>query len=133
MSLQDTLKNYGGSVSAASRYVGAMGAGAVIFAGVAGMKPEDMKALIESIATAGNALAGLLTALGTVAGVVIGLYGAWKASKAQQVKTVGKTEGVEVHVDAATAPTQVVAVAVDPNAAGVNLAPNNPIVPKGVS
>ena len=122
MALADTLKNYGGSVSAATRYVGAFAGGAAFMLGLSGMSADQIKALMQSIQDAGNGLASLLTALGTLAGVLLGAYGAWKASKGQQAKALTKDGTTELKVTKDATP-QLQALALDTDVKGIKPAP----------
>lgn len=125
MSLQDTLRNYGGSVAAASRYVGTFASGAAMAVGVLGLgaiDPQQVERLFQSFQDLGTAVANALTAVSTIVGIVLGAYGAWKASRTQQVKAVEKIPDVTVLVDvspASRAPAAVQALAADPAVADV--------------
>lgn len=128
MNLTDRLKNYAGSAAAATRYVGTFAGGAAVAVGILGLNAinqQQVDQLFEAFNQLGTAVSGALTALGTIAGVVSAIYGAWKASRAQQVKSVSQIPAVQVHVDtspASPAPEAVKALAEDrrdPKAADV--------------
>ncbi len=117
MDLADKLKNYGGSAAAATRYVGTFAGGAAVAVGILGLNAinqTQVDQLFEAFKQLGTAVSSGLTALGTIAGIFSAVYGAWKATRAQQAKTVGNTPGVQVHVDVSPdspAPAAVKAVA----------------------
>ncbi len=101
MNLQDALKNYSGSVSAITRYVGTFASGAAMMVGILGlsaMNPQQVEKLFQAFQDLGTSVANGLTALSTITGIFLAAYGAWKASRAQQTKSVAK-DGVLVHVD----------------------------------
>lgn len=118
MALTDILKNYAGSAAAATRYVGTFAGGAAVAVGILGfnaINQDQVSQLFDAMKQLGTALSSALTALGTIAGIGSAVYGAWKASRAQQTKTVASTPGVQVHVDvspSSPAPEAVKAIAV---------------------
>lgn len=124
MTLQERLKNYAGSAAAATRYVVSFAGGAGVAVGILGLNAinqDQVNQLFEAFKDLGTAVSSALTALGTIASIAAAVYGAWKASRAQQTKTVASTPGVQVHVDtspASPAPQQVkdLAISSDPTA-----------------
>lgn len=100
--LSNRLKEYGGSAAAATRYVGTFAGGAAVVVGVMGLNAEgqeQMSRLFEALNQLGGAVSGFLTALGSIVGAILAIWGAWKASRAQQTKAVASTPGMQVHVD----------------------------------
>lgn len=137
-SLKDKLSEYAGSAAAATRYVGTFAGGAAVAVGILGLNTinqDQVDQLFEAFKQLGTAVSSALTALGTIAGIVSAVYGAWKASKAQQTKTVAQTPGVQVHIDAAVAPAALVKLADaspedDPKAKDVVPMVGGPVVDK---
>lgn len=106
MKLADIFRNYSGSVAAATRYVGTFAGGAAVAVGILGLNAinqEQVNQLFDAFSQLGTALASALTALGTIAGILSAIYGAWKASRPQQVKSASQVPGVQVHVDMSSA------------------------------
>ena len=139
MNIPAILKNYAGSVAAATRYVGTFAGGAAVAVGILGLNAistDQVNQLFDALKDLGAAVSSALTALGTIAGIASAVYGAWKATRAQQTKTVANTPGVQVHVDTAPtspAPLQVQALALDkkdPTAADVVPMNGPPVVGK---
>jgi hypothetical protein len=100
--LVERFKNYAGSAAAVTRYVGSFAGGAAVMLGILGINAIDqtqLNQLFEAFKQLGTAVSSALTALGTIAGVCTAVYGAWKASRPQQVKTVSLIPDVQVHVD----------------------------------
>lgn len=117
--LTDRLKEYAGSAAAATRYVGTFAGGAAVAVGILGLNAinqDQVDQLFEAFKQLGTAVSSGLTALGTIAGIFSAVYGAWKATKAQQTKTVAQTPGVQVHIDPALAPAALVKLADTPAA-----------------
>lgn len=116
----DRFKNYSGSAAALTRYVGTFAGGAAMAVGVLGISAIDqtqVDQLFGAFKDLGAAVSSGLTALGTIAGILSAVYGAWKASRVQQVKTVSQIPAVQVHVDTSPdspAPPQVQAMAQTP-------------------
>lgn len=125
MTLQDVLKNYSGSAAAITRYVGTFASGAAMMVGVLGVSainPQQVEKLFQAFQDFGTAVSQGLTALSTITGIFLAAYGAWKASRTQQVKSVSKIPDVQVHVNAAPesqAPEPVKALVADPKAPDV--------------
>jgi hypothetical protein len=128
MNIQDALKNYGGSVATATRYIGTFAGGAAMAVGILGISAinqQQIEQLFKAFQDLGTAVSSALAALGTIAGIASAIYGAWKATRAQQTKTVNQIPGVQVHVDvspSSPAPEAVKALAqdrTDPAAADV--------------
>jgi len=102
--------------------------GAAVAVGILGLNAvnqEQVDQLFEAFKQLGGAVSTGLTALGTIAGIVSAAYGAWKATRPQQVKSVSQIPAVQVHVDTSPespAPIAVKALAEDrrdPKAADV--------------
>lgn len=131
MNIVDSLKNYAGSVAAATRYVFSFAGGAAVAVGILGINAisqDQVTQLFNALKDLGTSLSGALTALGTIAGILSAVYGAWKASRAQQTKTVASTPGVQVHVDtsaASPAPPQVKALAASQDPTAHDVVPMN--------
>jgi hypothetical protein len=84
--------------------------------GLNAINQDQVDQLFEAFKQLGTAVSSGLTALGTITSVGAAVYGAWKASRSQQTKTVASTPGVQVHVDtspASPAPEAVKALAED--------------------
>lgn len=112
--LKKKFNEYSGSVAAATRYVGTFAGGAAMVVGILGidaMNQSQVDQLFAAFKQLGEGLSTVLASLGTIAGIASAVYGSWKATKAQQTKSVAQTPGVQVHVDTTTAPASVVAVA----------------------
>jgi hypothetical protein len=125
MNLTERLKNYAGSAAAATRYIGTFAGGAAVMVGILGLNAinqDQVDQLFAAFKDLGGAVSTGLTALGTIAGVVSAIYGAWKASRAQQVKTVSQIPDTQVHVDVSAssqAPAAVKALVADKTATDV--------------
>lgn len=139
MTLAERFKGYGGSAAAATRYVGTFASGAAVavgFLGLNAMNQTQVDQLFEAFNKLGTAVSSALTAIGTIVGIVSAVYGAWKASRAQQAKTVSQTPGVQIHVDtspSSPAPAELQAlantpVALDPKATDIiPMGPGGPV------
>lgn len=106
MNIVDSLKNYAGSALAFSRYVGAYAGGAVTVVGILGftaVTPDQINQLIAALQDLGTGLSKVFASLGTITSVCLAIWGAIKATRAQQTKTVSQIPGVQVHVDTAPA------------------------------
>lgn len=129
MNLVDRLKNYAGSATAVTRYVGTFAGGAAVAVGILGISAisqDQVTQLFEAFKQLGTAVSSALTAIGTIVGVASAVWGAFKSTRAQQTKTVQQIPGVQVHVDtsaASQAPEQVKALAVSNDPAVKDVVP----------
>lgn len=131
MNIVDSLKNYAGSVAAATRYIGTFAGGAAVAVGILGfnaISTDQVSQLFDAFQKLGTALSSALTALGTIVGIASAVYAAWKSTRAQQTKTVASIPGVQVHVDTApksAAPPQVQALVASQDPAVHDVVPMN--------
>jgi len=118
------LNGFSSSAVAVSRNIAMLigGMGAVL--GLLGISQSTQDALKSAVESLGTGVSAVALALSAIAAIVIPLYTKWKASPAQQVKTVGLLPGVAVGVDAKVADPKIVALAADPKVEGVDLKPN---------
>lgn len=137
MTLKEKLVEYSGSAGAITRYVVGFAGGAatvVGFLGLSAISQDQVTQLFEAFKQLGTAISTALTALGTIAGIASAVWGAFKALRSQQTKTVASTPGVQVHVDtspASPAPVAVQQLALTPAAVDAKAKDVIPMGPGG--
>lgn len=127
MNITDRLKGVADYIGLKTRYIGTFAGGAVMAVGVLGLTSKisstEVQQLFDALTQLGTAVSSLLTALGTISGLVLLIIGRFKSSPAEQVKTVRNLPGVEsVQVDVSStspAPAAVKALATNPDVKGV--------------
>lgn len=119
---------WAGSISAGSRYLVVFGGGIVTALGLAGVDPATAQHLLDALATIGNGLSTFMTTVGPAVSAFALAYGAWKATRGQQAKTLGGIGGVTVAVTK-DAPPDMLAAAADDNKKGVVAAATSPTDP----
>lgn len=118
------LNSFSSSALAVTRNIAMLIGGMGAILGLLGISQSTQDALKSAVESLGTGVSATALALSAIAAVAIPLYTKWKASPAQQVKTVGALPGVDVGVNARVADPKIVAVAADPKAEGVNLKAN---------
>ncbi len=87
-SFADKWKGYTDTVVVVTRYIGTFAGGIAVALGLAGLSQDDIHNLIEALKQLGTGVSTAMTALGTIGGIAMAAYAAWKTRPQQQVATI---------------------------------------------